>query len=73
MLSKCALSLCKSISLPSSDQTKVMSTSWSCDAAHCIQVSSPTLASALDGAKVIFVDSVRGDKETRTYLVAYNI
>lgn len=36
---------------------KVMSREGSCDAPHCIQAFSPTLTSALDGAKVIFVDS----------------
>lgn len=36
---------------------KVMSREGSCDAAHCMVVSSPTLTSALDGAKVIFVES----------------
>lgn len=55
--SKCWLSLCRSITRPSKDQMKVMSREWSCDAAHCIQMFSPTLTSALDGAKVIFVDS----------------
>lgn len=38
-------------------QMKVRSREVSCDAAHCIQAFSPTLTSALDGARVIFVDS----------------
>lgn len=42
---------------------KVMSSEGSCDAAHCIQVFSPTLTSELDGANVIFVDS--GEKHSR--------
>ena len=48
---------------PSSDQMKVMSREESWDAAHCIKVLSPTFTSALDGAKVIFVDSEEEKEE----------
>lgn len=42
---------------PSRDQIKAMSRDGSCDAAHCIKALSPALMSALDGARLIFVDS----------------
>lgn len=42
---------------PSRDQMKVMSSVESCDAAHCIWTASPTVTSALVGARVILVAS----------------
>lgn len=42
---------------PSRDQIKAMSRDGACEAAQCIKAFSPALTSALDGARVIFVDS----------------
>lgn len=44
-------------------QTNVMSSVESCDAAHCMWVLSPTVTSALEGAKVILVAS--GEKKIK--------
>ena len=40
---------------PFRDQTKAISNEVSWDAAHCMRVPSPTVTSALEGAKVILV------------------
>lgn len=50
---------------------KAMSRDGSCVAAHCIKAFSPALTSALDGARLIFVDS--GDiKEIMRPVMTHN-